>query len=175
MKRSWPWNGAVDVISSDDSSSSDDEIEVYGRVDHKKSSINGPVSISAKEMTSQDMVIKRAEMYQEYMKRIPVPVQCDSVIPFTSWTGLGKSIKQLYGQPLHYLTNVRLRQWDQQRIGSEDENTSLDVMIHPCKAEATIWLLEELNRLTASHHHLAKLWQSDPMYPAFLDSIAPQL
>nr|DAD19608.1 TPA_asm: hypothetical protein HUJ06_021071 [Nelumbo nucifera] len=120
-------------------------------------------------------MIRRAEMYQEYMKQIPVPSHRASVIPFTSWQGLGKSIKQLYGQPLHYLTNILLKQWDQSRIGAEDEHCRLDTIIHPCKAEATIWLMEEIHRLTSSHHHIAKLWLLDPMHHAFVDPIFPQI
>ena len=114
-------------------------------------------------------------MYQEYMKQIPIPTHRGSVVPFMSWTGLGRSIKQMYGQPLHYLTNAQLNQWDRSRIGGEDEDRPLDTIIHPSKAEATIWLLEEVHRRTASHHHVAKLWLSDPMHHAFVDSIFPQL
>lgn len=112
-------------------------------------------------------------MYQEYMKQIPIPTTRGSIIPFNSWAALGNSLKQLYSQPLHYLTNILLRQWDRQRFGSEDEHTPLDTMIHPCKAEATIWLIEEVHRATTSHHHIAKLWLSDPMYHAFVDSAFP--
>lgn len=122
-----------------------------------------------------DSLIKRAEMYQEYMKQIPIPTHRGSVIPFTTWMGLGKSIKQLYGQPLHYLTNVQLKQWDRLRIDSEDEDKPLDTIIHPSKAEAAVWLLEEVHRRTTSHYHVAKLWQSDPLHHAFVDSIFPQL
>nr|DAD48730.1 TPA_asm: hypothetical protein HUJ06_018667 [Nelumbo nucifera] len=88
------------------------------------------------------------------MKQISVPSQCASVILFTSWQGLGKSIKQLYGQPLHYLTNILLKQWDQSRIGAEDEYRPLDAIIHPCKAEAMLL---------------------DPMHYAFVDPIFPQI
>ncbi|KAM5570078.1 protein RDM1-like [Rosa sericea] len=162
MKRSHPSNDQVDVISSDDSSSSDAEMEVTTEYD-------------SKQLTSEGALMRRAEMYQEYMKHIPIPTHRGSVIPFTSWMGLGKSIKQLYGQPLHYLTNIQLKQWDQLRIGSEDEYRPLDAIIHPCKAEATIWLIEEVHRNTSSHYHLANLWLSDPMHHAFVDSIFPQL
>ena len=122
-----------------------------------------------------DVVIRRAEMYQEYMKQIPIPARRGSLIPFDTWMGLAKSIKQLYGQPLHYLTNILVKQWDQLRIGSKDENRSLDSIIHPSKAEASIWLIEEVHRQTTSPHHMAKLWQSDPMHYAFVDSIFPQI
>lgn len=116
-------------------------------------------------------LFRRAEMYQEYMKQLPIPTQRSSIIPFTSWVGLGNSIKQLYEQPLHYLTNIHLKQWDQLRFGTEDEHKPLDSIVHPCKAEATIWLIEEVHRLTSCHHHLAKLWLSDPMHYVFIDSI----
>jgi hypothetical protein len=46
---------------------------------------------------------------------------------------------------------------------------------YPCKAEATIWLTEEVHRTTSSHLHLAKLWLFDPMHHAFVYSIFPQL
>ncbi|CAK8539182.1 unnamed protein product [Lathyrus sativus] len=118
---------------------------------------------------------RRAAMYQDYMKQIPIPTKRGSVIPFTSWMGLGKSIKQLYGQPLHYLTNVALMQWDQLRIGSEDEWKPLDDIVHPCKAEASIWLMEEIHRQTSSHFYIANLWKKDPMYSGFVDSIFPKL
>lgn len=122
-----------------------------------------------------DLLIRRAAMYQDYMKQIPIPSHRGSVIPFTSWMGLGRSIKQLYGQPLHYLTNILLKQWDQLRMDSEEEHKPLDNIIHPCKAEASIWLVEEVHRQTPSHLHIAKLWKEDPMHHAFVDSIFPTL
>ncbi|GKV42407.1 hypothetical protein SLEP1_g49816 [Rubroshorea leprosula] len=121
------------------------------------------------------MLMKGAEFYQQYMKAVPVPAQWGSVIPFTSWMGLGRLIKQLYGQPLHYLTNVLLKRWDQLRFGNEDEDMTLDIIVRPCEAEATIWLIEEAHRLTTSSHHIAKLWLSDPMHDAFVDPIFPEL
>ncbi|CAK9154411.1 unnamed protein product [Ilex paraguariensis] len=170
MKRPMPFNDQVD-LSSDESSSSDEDKDIGGKQSGNSLKINEP----AKEMISEDAVMRRAQMYQEYMKQIPIPSHRGSVIPFTSWTGLGKSIKQLYGQPLHYLTNIRLKHWDQLRIGAEDEYRTLDTIIHPCKAETSIWLIEEVHRLTSSHHHLATLWLADPMHHAFIDPIFPQL
>ncbi|XP_058778474.1 protein RDM1-like [Vicia villosa] len=127
------------------------------------------------DINDLDALTRRAAMYQEYMKQIPIPTNRGSVIPFTSWMGLGKSIKQLYGQPLHYLTNVTLKQWDQLRIGSEDEWKPLDDIVHPCKGEISIWLMEEIHRQTSSHYHIANLWKKDPMYSGFVDSIFPKL
>ena len=114
-------------------------------------------------------------MYQHYMKHIPVPAYRDSVIPFSSWLGLGRSLKQLYEQPLHYLTNVLLKRWDQQRIGSDDEHRRLDAIIHPVRAETLIWATEEVYRLTTSGQHLASLWASDPMYHACIDPVFPSI
>lgn len=174
MKRAFPWNEQVDVISSDESSSSNPGVEVdNGSVDKKSMDIT--IDQPARQEPFEDVVIRRAEMYQEYMKQIPIPARRGSLIPFDSWMGLAKSIKQLYGQPLHYLTNILVKQWDQLRIGSEDENRSLDSIIHPSKAEASIWLIEEVHRQTTSPHHMAKLWLSDPMHYAFVDSIFPQI
>ncbi|XP_020230147.1 protein RDM1 isoform X1 [Cajanus cajan] len=162
MKRPFSWDNQIDVSSSSNSSNTFRP--------------NPPTIPKAPiHITSQDAFIKRAEMYQDYMKQIPIPSHRGSVIPFTSWMGLGRSIKQLYGQPLHYLTNILLKQWDQLRIGSEDEYKPLDNMIHPCKAEATIWLVEEIHRQTSSPFHIASLWQVDPMYNGFIDSIFPTL
>ncbi|KAF2284249.1 hypothetical protein P3X46_027634 [Hevea brasiliensis] len=175
MKRTLPWSEQIDVISSDESSSSDGDMEINDGVEGQQLSLNITLDQPTKEMTSEDVLIKRAEMYQEYMRQLPMPARHGSVIPFSSWVGLGKSIKQLYGQPLHYLTNILLKQWDHLRIGSEDEQKPLDITIHPCKAEATIWLVEEIHRRTSSHHHVAKSWLLDPMHHAFVDSIFPQL
>ncbi|KAL1360173.1 hypothetical protein HN51_005524 [Arachis hypogaea] len=155
MKRSFPWD---EPDQNPDSSSNDI-----------------PLPIPSIDLTSQDILIRRAEMYQEYMKQIPIPSQRGSVIPFNSWMGLGKSMKQLYGQPLHYLTNVILKQWDQLRLNSKDEYTPLDNLIHPTKAEATIWLMEEVHRQTSSHFQIAERWKLDPMYNCSVDAIFPTL
>ncbi|KAI4339260.1 hypothetical protein MLD38_024220 [Melastoma candidum] len=113
-------------------------------------------------------LMTRAEAYQQYMKKIEVPKDRGSLIPFVTWATLGKSIEQLYGQPLHYLTNIALRQLDQKRLGSEDEYMPLDLVMHPCKAEAMIWLMEEVHRSTSSYLYIAELWRSDPFYQASL-------
>ncbi|KHN34115.1 protein RDM1-like [Glycine soja] len=162
MKRSFPWENQIDVSSS---SSSPNSLRP-----NPLTIPNSPI-----DTKSQDALIRRAEMYQDYMKQIPIPNHRGTMIPFTSWMGLGRSMKQIYGQPLHYLTNILLKQWDQLRIGSEDEYKPLDNIVHPHKAEATIWLIEEIHRQTSSHFHLASLWKVDPMYNGFVDSIFPTL
>ncbi|XP_056169755.1 pentatricopeptide repeat-containing protein At3g22670, mitochondrial isoform X2 [Syzygium oleosum] len=175
MKRALPWSDQVDVISSDGSSSSDAERETTDASCGKFPAIAIPIGRNFQDSTSEGDLLKRAKMYQQYMNQITVPTRRGSVIPFTSWMGLGKSIKQLYGQPLHYLTNVQLKQWDQERIGSEAEDEPLDTIIHPSKAEAMIWLVEEVHRRTSSHYYIAKLWKSDPLYHTCVDSVFPEL
>ncbi|ESQ47590.1 hypothetical protein EUTSA_v10021679mg [Eutrema salsugineum] len=154
----------MNPLPPDDSGSSEAEI----------SDAFSPVDRSHRVVEDEDSLLMRAEMYQDYMKRLPIPTNRGSVIPFRSWVGLSNSIKELYGQPLHYLTNVLLQRWDQSRIGSDSEDQCLDSIIHPSKAEATIWLVEEIHRLTSSHHQIARLWGSDPMYHSFIDSIIPE-
>ncbi|XP_070042344.1 uncharacterized protein [Nicotiana tomentosiformis] len=90
-------------------------------------------------------------------------------------SGLAASIKKLYGQPLHYLTNLCMKQRDQMRVGADDEVDPLEMLIHPTKAESSIWLMEEVHRRTSSPHYLAKLWLADPMYHVYIDPIFPKL
>ncbi|XP_066371348.1 protein RDM1-like isoform X2 [Miscanthus floridulus] len=160
-----------DVSSDDDLSSDSDDGAGKG---NGWSAFGLPNSSNASSV-AEGALIRRAEMYQQYMKHIPVPAYCDSVITFTSWLGLAGSLKQLYEQPLHYLTNVLLKKWDQQRIGSDDEHRRLDAIIHPVRAETLIWTTEEVHRLTTSGQHLASLWASDPMYHAYVDPVFPSI
>ncbi|KAI5668935.1 hypothetical protein M9H77_18788 [Catharanthus roseus] len=163
MKRSNPSSEQVDI-------SSDEEDE--GPVS-KKSCSDATFDQPPNEV--EDSLLRRAEIYQEYMKQIPIPCLRGSVVPFNTWIELGMSLKELYGQPLHYLTNIHLRQLDQSRAGTADEDVPLDIIISPPKAEASIWLIEEVHRLSSSPHHLAKLWRDDPLYHAFIDPIFPDL
>ncbi|XP_042482160.1 protein RDM1-like [Macadamia integrifolia] len=171
MKREMPWSNQVDVLSSDDESDS----EAANGNDKANTSDKKTIKRPTEENKLEGAMIRRAEMYQEYMKQIQIPSHRASQIPCHSWQGLAKSIKQLYRQPLHYLTNVLLKQWDQSRAGTDNEHQPLDTIIHSCKAEATIWLVEEIHRLTTSHHHLARLWLSEPMYQAYVDPIFPRI
>uniref|UniRef100_M1DJ63 Protein RDM1 n=2 Tax=Solanum tuberosum TaxID=4113 RepID=M1DJ63_SOLTU len=114
-------------------------------------------------------------MYQEYMKVVPMPTQRGFVIPFTSWVGFATSMKEFYAKPLHYLTNVQMKKFDQMRLGADNEDVPLDTIIDPGKAEATIWIIEEVHRCTSSHHYIAKLWLADPIYHRHVDAIFPEL
>ncbi|EOA31598.1 hypothetical protein CARUB_v10014795mg [Capsella rubella] len=156
----------MNLRPSGDSGSSDVEAEISDGF--------SPLDTSHRDVADEGSLLRRAEMYQDYMKQVPIPTNRGSLIPFTSWAGLSISIKQLYGQPLHYLTNVLLQRWDQSRLGTDSEDQALDSIIHPSKAEATIWLVEEIHRITSSHLHIAHLWSSDPMYHSFIDPIFPE-
>ncbi|CAN4092918.1 unnamed protein product [Withania somnifera] len=114
-------------------------------------------------------------MYQEYMQMVPIPTEIGSVIPCNSWTGLATSIKKLFGQPLHYLTNLCMVQWDRLRIGADNEDESLDMVIHPTTAEASIWRMEDMHRRTSSPFYIARLWHGDPNYHVYIDDIFPKL
>lgn len=121
-----------------------------------------------------DIMMRKAEIYQEYMKQIPIPSStCGLPISYMTWQELARTIKQVYGQPLHYLTNKLLKQWDQLRIGTKDESKPLDNIIDPNRAVATVWGMEEFHRQCSSHQHLARLWLSDPLQHDSLDKTVP--
>ncbi|KAL9239116.1 hypothetical protein vseg_013466 [Gypsophila vaccaria] len=166
-----PVNKQVDLVSSDD----DGDMEVDTVPSAQKQSPEAKVRQSAVIKSTQGSVLKRAKMYQDYMKNIPIPKERGSVILCNTWMELAKSMKELYGQPLHYLTNVLLQQWDQARFETCDDHQSLDTVIHPLKAESTVWLIEDVHRRTASYHQLSKLWVRDPMYHAFIDPVFPKI
>ncbi|XP_015089080.1 protein RDM1-like isoform X1 [Solanum pennellii] len=161
----------VEISSGDSSSSNTDDPITESKWMKNTITIDQPVS----KFDSEYSIFRRARMYQEYMKVVPMPTQRGFVIPFTSWVGLAASMKELYGQPLHYLTNVHMKKLDSMRFGSDDEDVPLDTIIDPSKAEATIWLIEEVHRSTSSHHYIARLWLADPMYHIHVDAIFPKL
>ncbi|KAH0720258.1 hypothetical protein KY284_005288 [Solanum tuberosum] len=130
---------------------------------------------SSSSYDSEDSFLRRSRMYQEYMKVVPMPTQRGFVIPFTSWVGFATSMKEFYAKPLHYLTNVQMKKFDQMRLGADNEDVPLDTIIDPGKAEATIWIIEEVHRCTSSHHYIAKLWLADPIYHRHVDAIFPEL
>ncbi|GKV28444.1 hypothetical protein SLEP1_g37503 [Rubroshorea leprosula] len=104
------------------------------------------------------------------MKQLPIPSPCnDHSIRFRTWQKMAEFVKKKYEQPLHYLTNIQLKQWDE---STGDENRPIaGNIIHPSKAEAIIWGVEEFNRKCSSHLYLAKLWHSDPKYRDFVDLV----
>ncbi|GJZ45838.1 protein RDM1 [Tanacetum coccineum] len=171
MKRAAPL--PLDISSDDDDEPSPSNGSNSVAVGKRPKIETALISPAKKVVVSEELLEKSAKMYQEYMKQIPIPAQRDSVISFTSWSGLAKSMKQMYRQPLHYLTNVRVKEWDQMRNDAAIKEEPLDTIIHPCKAETNIWLMEEVHRLTSSYQFLAKLWSADPMYNACIDAVLP--
>ncbi|WMV50628.1 hypothetical protein MTR67_044013, partial [Solanum verrucosum] len=129
---------------------------------------------SSSSYDSEDSFLRRSSMYQEYMKVVPMPTQRGFVIPFTSWVGFAASM-EFYGKPLHYLTNVQMKKFDQISLGADNEDVPLDTIIDPGKAEATIWIIEEVHRCTSSHHYIARHWLADPIYHRHVDAIFPEL
>lgn len=120
-----------------------------------------------------DSVIEQAKKYQEHMKQIPIPPTHGSDVVFITWQGLARSMMEFYGQPLHYLTHVLVKQWDESRIGAEDEDKPIINIINPIKAETIIWGMEEVHRRCTSYVHLTSLWLCDPGYHAFVDDGIP--
>nr|XP_016486449.1 PREDICTED: protein RDM1-like isoform X3 [Nicotiana tabacum] len=128
------------------------------------------VDVSSDESSSSDGDDHKAESEQ-----MSNNIAVNQVVEELVSEGLAASIKKLYGQPLHYLTNLCIKQRDQMRIGADDEVDPLEMLIHPTKAESSIWLMEEVHRRTSSPHYLAKLWLADPMYHVYIDPIFPKL
>ncbi|TYH00358.1 hypothetical protein ES288_A10G269600v1 [Gossypium darwinii] len=127
----------------------------YKRSNYKKeiTVLNGESSQDkeAFKKEPENEVIKEAKKYQEYMKKFPVPEPISvsvSLEPssFVTWEKLGESMKQKYEQPLHYLTQILLKQWDESS-GNGINNNNIEVMImkkkpignviDPCTAEET--------------------------------------
>lgn len=126
-------------------------------------------------MCTAETVIRLAKEYQQKMKHIPIPEtrRPTEDIMFITWHTLTSSMKQAYGQPLHYLTHVLAKQWDRSRSGTDDEEKPMDNIIPQGKAEAIIWGVEEIHRLCTSYSQLAKFWVSDPNFHAFVDEVTP--
>uniref|UniRef100_A0A803KPY1 Protein RDM1 n=1 Tax=Chenopodium quinoa TaxID=63459 RepID=A0A803KPY1_CHEQI len=181
-KRPVPWDDQVDLVSSDDEAA---DMEADDGASDQKPNIDGLSYQPANEKHSEGgwkIDINAQRCHGEKGKNIPgvhekrshsMPTRISHTC--NSWMGLAKSIKELYGQPLHYLTNTLLKQWDQARFETGDEYQPLDTVIHPLKAEATIWFVEEVHRCTASYHQLSKLWLGDPMHHAYVDAIFPKI
>ncbi|KAJ1443196.1 RDM1 superfamily [Sesbania bispinosa] len=121
----------------------------------------------------KDGLVELAKKYQNHMKNIPIPRARlkDNVI--VNWQGLANTLKTLYGQPLHYQTLMLCKQWDESRIGSEDEGKPLGAIIDWSNAENAIWNVEEIHRLSTSPIYLAKLWLTNPQYRFYVEEVLP--
>ncbi|MBA0571326.1 hypothetical protein Golob_004905, partial [Gossypium lobatum] len=97
--------------------------------------VNGESSQDKEEFKKEpeNEVIKEAKKYQEYMKKFAVPEPISVSVSletssFITWEKLGESMKQKYEQPLHYLTQILLKQWDESS-GNGINNNNIEVMI----------------------------------------------
>ncbi|XP_039036076.1 protein RDM1-like [Hibiscus syriacus] len=124
--------------------------------------------------------MEEAKQYQEDMKKFPIPEPELVPVPamvfvepsFITWQKLGESMKQKYEQPLHYLTQILLKQWDESRGNNEEMmKPPIGNAIDSSRAEASVWVIEQFNRQFASHHYIAKLWISDPNYHHVVDNL----
>lgn len=117
--------------------------------------------------------MKLAKEYQKHMKKTPIPRARLSHAVAVNWQGLARSLKNLYGQPLHYLTHRLCKQWDKSRFGGDDGEKPLESIFSGNKAEAIIWEVEAVHRVSTSHIYLANLWLADPEFYAFVDEVIP--
>ncbi|GLT99606.1 hypothetical protein SLE2022_170350 [Rubroshorea leprosula] len=159
MKRAMLCSDEVDVISSDEFSS---EAEVDGN----DGTCNSPTEQPPQELSPQGT-------FKTWVSsRFCLSLQ---ISHFLSGSCLLTVLLLARKQHLTVTMVIVSGKWEQLRFGSEDKDTPLDIIVHPCKAEATIWLIEETHRHTTSSHHMAKLWLSDPMHDPFVDPIFPEL
>ena len=112
-------------------------------------------------------IMSRAKIYQEYMKKIPIPSPVGNSLECKTWEELAMGMEELYKQPLHYLTYAIVKEWDKSRVGAENEKKPLGQAMNPLLAQATIWFIEQVHRCTTSSQYLANLWLSDPNYVNF--------
>ncbi|XP_070042347.1 uncharacterized protein [Nicotiana tomentosiformis] len=173
MKRAMPFGEQVDV-SSDESSSSDGDDH---KAESEQMSNNIAVDQVVEELVSEGTktICDHLDMVKCESEHMSDNLNIGQGVEELVSEGLAASIKKLYGQPLHYLTNLCMKQRDQMRVGADDEVDPLEMLIHPTKAESSIWLMEEVHRRTSSPHYLAKLWLADPMYHVYIDPIFPKL
>ena len=80
------------------------------------------------------------------MKKTAIPRARLSNLVVVNWKGLVKTLEKSYGQPMHYMTHMMCKQWDQARVGAEDEEKPLDSILSAEKAEAILWEVESVHR-----------------------------
>ncbi|XP_057424266.1 protein RDM1-like [Lotus japonicus] len=180
----------IHSLLSDSETESDDNYEVRrtgdvngprnrsggeGGDDRSKRNTKGKTKVlsDTKADEDQENLEELAKKYQKQIKIMPIPAgRIENGIFFT-WEELAKSLRILYGQPIHYLTYKLIKQWDEAMIGNGDEKKALVAMFGFSKAESTIWGVENIHRLTTSPTQLAKLWLEDPNYHAAVAEVLP--
>jgi len=120
-----------------------------------------------------EALLELAKEYQEKMEKKSIPRHGSKEMVVVSWKGLAKTLKTLYGQPLHYLTQKLCKEWDKSRFGSDNEEKPLNAMFSWREAEDTVWRVEAVHRLCTSPVHLAVLWLDDPEYLLIANEVIP--
>ncbi|KAK7394200.1 hypothetical protein VNO78_14722 [Psophocarpus tetragonolobus] len=129
-------------------------------------------TFKSKQTLHPDALVELAKEYQKQMKKKAIPKYRINEVVVVNWKGLAKSMKRLYGQPLHYLTHKLCKEWDKSRFGSKDEEKPLNAIYDNWRdAEDTVWKVEEVHRLCTSPLHLAMLWLHDPEYHIIINEV----
>jgi len=105
------------------------------------------------------------------MENKPIPKYGLKEMVVVNWKGLAKTLKTLYGQPLHYLTHKLCKEWDKSKFGSKNEEKPLNAVFSWHEAEDTIWKVEAVHRRCTSPVHLAVLWLDDPEYHVTVNEV----
>ncbi|KAK6933185.1 Protein RDM1, plant [Dillenia turbinata] len=133
----------------------------------KQITIGGSSKAMIEIQDEPDAFIKQAKIYQQKMKSIPIPTSREYEIFFETWQDLAQAMKSLYGQPLHYLTNVLLKQWDLSRIEIKGKKLSMDEIFDEREAEDLVWLVEEIHRFEGEIYVVLS-YPPSPLSPSYL-------
>ncbi|XP_022635271.1 protein RDM1-like [Vigna radiata var. radiata] len=128
-------------------------------------------SFKSKQSLDPEGLLEVAKEYQKKMEKKSIPRERLKEMVVVNWRGLAKTMKTLYGQPLHYLTEELCKEWDKSRIGSKNEEKALNSILSWREAEETVWKVEAVHRLCTSPVHLALLWLHDPQYHLVVDQV----
>ncbi|WVZ06373.1 hypothetical protein V8G54_019719 [Vigna mungo] len=128
-------------------------------------------SFKSKQSLDPEGLLEVAKEYQKKMEKKSIPRERLKEMVVVNWRGLAKTMKTLYGQPLHYLTEELCKEWDKSRIGSKNEEKALNSILSWREAEETVWKVEAVHRLCTSPVHLALLWLNDPQYHLIVDEV----
>ncbi|KAK7374840.1 hypothetical protein VNO80_08283 [Phaseolus coccineus] len=128
-------------------------------------------SFKSKQTLDPEALLELAKEYQTKMENKDIPRDGVKEMMVVNWKGLAKTLKTLYGQPLHYLTQKLCNEWDKSRFGSDNEEKPLSAIFSWREAVDTIWRVEAVHRLCTSPVHLAVLWLDDPEYRVIVNEV----
>ncbi|KAK7273005.1 hypothetical protein RIF29_14051 [Crotalaria pallida] len=125
------------------------------------------------KVADREVLLEQATKYQKCMKKWVVPEARLNETVIVNWQSLVKTLRRMYGQPMHYLTIKQCKEWDKSRLGSEDEGKPFESIMKLKDAEETLWHVERVHRRCTSPIYLAMLWRSDPEYLAYVNEVVP--